>query len=967
MAQVPSNLIPISITQLPVSATTSENVLLVGVYDGVTYKFRAGDLLQVAGVPTSRQVIAGTGLTGGGPLATNVTLSVAPGGIGTTQLAATGVTPGVYGNSTSVPQFTVDATGRVTAATTVPLSISGYVPDTRQVIAGNGLTGGGALSSNVTLSASYGGTPLAGSGTGSAGTALTLSRSDHRHPAVDLSDDNQVDNILGLQSGGTARSLVMQPGAIIWSGADGMYVGPAGVSGQVLVSGGTGAPTWGSTLILAPVAPNRFFAGPTSGSDADPVFRTMVNADLPNSGVVANTYGSGTQVPSLVVNSKGVITSASAVDVTPAWANITGTPTTIAGYGITDGVTLTGSQTLTNKTIDASLNTLSNIPNSSLNNSSVTYNGVTVALGGSGTITATTTAALTVGTGLQLNSGTTFDGSAARTISIDSTVATLSGSQTLTNKTISGASNTLSNIGNSSLTNSQITLGTTNIALGGTSLAPAGLTSVTVTQNPTSDFQLATKQYVDGLVSSGITYHTPVKYEVPSINLNATYNQPGGPGVGVGATLTNAGTLGAFTPDGIVALAGDRILIYNQTNQFENGIYTVTVVGDGSTPWVLTRATDADTYSLKSPNGLGEGDAFFITSGNTGAGETYVCNTVGTITFGTTAITFAQISDSTLYTAGTGLTLTGTQFSISNTAVTAGSYGTASSVPTLVINAQGQVTSASNTSIAISASQVTSGTLAVAQGGTGASTAAGARTNLGAVNIAGDTMTGKLTLAASTTAGASINIPQFVSPPTSPVDGDIWYDNPSLIYRANSSNRRIALSASSGTSTSPVFADLGASGSVTFSTTTGLISFGASQTTGLLSVGNTAGTGTITLGQSTASQTTNLQAGATTSGNTKTINIGTGGLSGSTTAIAIGSAVSGATTNVTANGTWSYSSPISGTITTATNLAGGAASQIPYQTGAGATAFIANGTAGQVLTSAGAGAPTWSGISGGTF
>ena len=142
-------------------------------------------------------------------------------------------------------------------------------------------------------------------------------------------------------------------------------------------------------------------------------------------------------------------------------------------------------------------------------------------------------------------------------------------------------------------------------------------------------------------------------------------------------------------------------MVKNQTASAENGIY---VAAAGA--WA--RSADMSVWGEVS-------SAFtFIETGTTQADTGWVATADAGGTIGTTAMYWAQFSSGGSYTAGTGLTLTGTIFSITNTAVTAATYGSASSTLTATVNAQGQLTGLSSGAIAISNTQVSGlGTMSI--------------------------------------------------------------------------------------------------------------------------------------------------------------------------------------------------------------------------------------------------------------
>ena len=682
MSSVPTNLIPTRITSLPEYTGVSTLGFLPYVLSGVTYKVQFANIAAVGAVPSTRVIASGTGLTGGGDLSADRVISIAAGGVGVTQLSLTGVTAGTYGSGSDVPVLTVDATGRVTTVTTAALSVTGFVPTTRTITAGNGLTGGGSLASDITLTADFSATTPLALGSATAGVANTLSRGDHIHPALDLSDTNQTQGALPLGRGGTGDALSPVAGAVVYSTGTKFALSTLGSIGQVLTSNGTAAPTW-VTLTGTGTVSSVAVSGGTTG--------------LTTSGGPITTSGTITIGGTLAVASGGT-----------------------AETTYTNGQLLIGNttgNTLTKATLTAGTNvTITNGSGAITINAADQYVGTVTSVGGTGTVNGITLTGTVTSSG-SLTLGGTLSG-------VDLTTQ-VTGILPLAN----GGTNA-SNAGAARTSLSAAALGAN------TDITSIALTTGTIITAPTSGTDIVNKTYAD-TIASGINFHQAVRLATTAALAANTYNNGAS---GVGATLT-ANANGALSVDGVAAVIGNRILVKDEVTQANNGVYTVTQVGSGAAVYILTRATDFDSAG-SGVDQIDAGDFFLVTAGTTLSNTSFVQQTPLPIVVGTTAIVFTQFGAPITYSAGTGLTLGGTVFSITNTGLTASTYGSASAVPVIAFNAQGQATSVTNTNIAIAASQITSGTLGIANGGTGQTTASAAFNALSPITTTGDLILG---------------------------------------------------------------------------------------------------------------------------------------------------------------------------------------------------------------------------------
>lgn len=384
-----------------------------------------------------------------------------------------------------------------------------------------------------------------------------------------------------------------------------------------------------------------------------------------NSNTINSYTGSGSMVvlsnsPSIStgINFNGAVTgqtTVSASGTASGTLTLPATTDTLVGKATSD--------TLTNKSISGSDNTLTNIPNNALSNSSITINGTSVSLGGTRTLgtddvsegstnkyftdeRAQDAIGNSLGSGLSYNDGT-------GAVSVDTTTiqARVSGVSDTEIGYLDGVTSAIQTQIDSKLASS--TAASTYAPINN----PTFTGTVTLPGNPGSANEAATKSYVDN-VSAGLNFHAAV-HAATTADLSATYDNSA-------KTLSASGTFPQI--DGHTVNETERVLVKSQSNAVQNGIYTLTDDGDPSGTWVLTRASDADN----TPAGeIAYGDFTFVQNGTANGGQGFIMTTTGTITLGSSNIVYTQFNTGQAVIAGNGLSEPTPGTLSINTAITA--------------------------------------------------------------------------------------------------------------------------------------------------------------------------------------------------------------------------------------------------------------------------------------------------------
>jgi hypothetical protein len=448
---------------------------------------------------------------------------------------------------------------------------------------------------------------------------------------------------------------------------DGSVTSVSGTAGQIAVANGSTTPV--VSIATDPTLPGTAYVKlPTGGTAARPV--------SPSNGMMR--YNTDTSLFEGYLNG--------------AWANFSsagvGVLSINTGTGLTGGpITSTGTISIANTAVTAG-----------------SYGGATKTLtataNAQGQLTALAETPIAI-TNTQVSGLGTMSTQNANAVAI--TGGTISGtpiSGSTGSFTTLAASSTVSGTGFTNYLASPPAIGGTTPAAG--TFTNVAMTSGTITTSPTNGTDIVNKDYADS-IAAGLNYHQPVSYASTTTLPTYVYNNGAS---GVGATITAVAN-GALSLGGGSPTATQRVLVKDEVsaNAPYNGVYVVTQAGTTLLPFILTRATDYDT-SGSGTNEIDQGDYVLVISG-TLASTAWVQQTALPITVGTTALSFVQFNAPITYSAGTGLTLSTTTFSITNTAVTSGSYGSATQVGTFSVNAQGQLTLAGNTTVTPSVSSIT--------------------------------------------------------------------------------------------------------------------------------------------------------------------------------------------------------------------------------------------------------------------